>query len=152
MSDADVRNILSDDAIERLRAGYDREAMWGGARTAVVLPFPPTEGWLDFLGNELYDPEVFDPAQRERVLIGIFAGRPDDLTLSVHTYWGLVEGLSVDEISRTLVLAGMYTGIGNYTISMGIFRKTLATLKGLCDDGDGPIGVGPVFQALVASR
>jgi len=149
MSDADVRKILTDEELERVRAGFDSAAMWNSARTAVVLPFPPTEHWLGFLGEELYNPERFDPAQRERVLIGIFAGRPEKLTLSVHLYWGLAEGLSVDEIARTLALAGMYTGIGNYTLSIGFLRQTLTALKGLCAEQEGPIGNAAVFQALV---
>jgi len=151
MSDADVRRILTDEELERLREGYDRAAMWAGARRAVVMPFPPTERWLEFLGAELYDPERFEPRERERVLIGIFAGRPEEMTLSVHAYWGLAEGLSVEDIARTLALSGMYTGIGNYTLSMGILRRTLVTLKDLCAEHEGPIGFPLVFQALVAA-
>lgn len=130
----DVRTILTDDDLIALRAGYSRPTMNAVATQAVAGPYPPVAGLVNFAGSAFYPADatapLLAPADRERVLLGIFAsGRRPPFTLAVHVYWALAEGISVDETCAIVTLAALYGGLDVQTDAMRVVGATLGVLK-----------------------
>lgn len=113
----DVRTLLSDEELGRLRAAYDAAAMNEGARRATSTPYPPAAAFVDAIIDTLYGPHAVLPgARREQILLAIIASHTGmRRILAVHLYWGLMEGLSLDDIGATLMLVAVYDGIDNYS-------------------------------------
>lgn len=65
----------------------------------------------------------------------MLAGRQEALTLGVHIYWGLMEGMTSDEVAHTLVLAGAYQGVPVYATGLLVLEKVTGLLKGLAAEG-----------------
>ena len=147
----DLRTLITADELARLRAAYDSKAMNEGARKATSAPFPPSSTFVDAVINTFYGPSAVIPAvRREQVLIAIIASHAGmRRILAVHLYWGLMEGLSIEEICATLLLVGTYDGIDNYseaqrhfaTLINGVLRPALAS-------GGDALGSGAIMKLL----
>lgn len=113
----DLRTLLAHDELERLRGGYDAAAMNEGARRATSAPYPPVGPLVDALIDGLYgDKAVLPGARREQLLLALLASRAaSPRILAVHLYWGLMEGLTLDEVGATLMLVGAYEGIDRFS-------------------------------------
>lgn len=127
----DLRTHLTDASVTALVAAYNPKTMLDASRLAVALPFPPNEGYVEWIINNLYDGERIASKDRERTLIALLASQTtgSSLLLAVHLYWGLMEGLSIAEIADTLALAGVYMGLPHYTAALDTLRDTLKTLR-----------------------
>lgn len=130
----DIRTILSDSDLAALRAGYSRTTMNAVATQAVAAPFPPVAGLVSFAGTAFYPADnsapLLAPADRERVLLGIFAaGRRPPFALASHVYWALAEGVSVDEVGAIVTLSALYGGLDVQTDAMRVVAATLGVLK-----------------------
>jgi len=134
----DVREILGEPELARLRAGYDRDAMNRAALDALISPFPPARAFAEFVVGHFYDAERWPPDRRELCLITYFTveGGNDHVNLGTHIYWGLMEGLSPEVIGDTILLASVYSGIDNYTNGIGVLRRVLTVLREIADGPD----------------
>jgi alkylhydroperoxidase/carboxymuconolactone decarboxylase family protein YurZ len=72
---------------------------------------------------------VLSAADRERCLIALLAARGEEFNLGLHIYMALVEGVSPAEIANIILLAGVYTGVDNFSIGLSTLSKTLNLLK-----------------------
>lgn len=150
----DVRTLLTDEDLGRLRAAYDAAAMNEGARRATSTPYPPAGPLVDAIIDTLYGPSAILPGvRREQVLIALVASHTGmRRILAVHLYWGLMEGLSIDEIAATLALVAAYDGIDNYSEAL----RQLSTLvdkvlrPALASGGDA-LKSGPIMGAIAAA-
>lgn len=150
----DVRSILTEDQINQLRQGYSRAVMNVVATKLVAAPYPPVAGLVAFAAERFYNeaPPVLGHADRERVLIGIFAsGRRPAFGLAVHAYWGLMEGVAIDEISEIIVLSSLYGGIDVLTDCMRTLGDTLRQLAKAADAGREATQSQVLLPALVAT-
>ncbi len=155
MSNA-IPDLLTPTALKALRAAYSRAIMNQVATTVVASPYAPSKAFVGFAGDRYYQGEpsatVTSPADRERVLIGIFAsGRRPSFALAVHIYWGLMEGLSVDAVADTLLLAGTYGGLDVMSDSFFTCSETLRLLQRFADEGGAATNSGVLLQKLVAA-
>ncbi|MCC6552238.1 MAG: hypothetical protein IT372_04350 [Polyangiaceae bacterium] len=133
----DVREILTEEQIARLRAGYDREAMNRAAIGALISPFPPSRAFAEFVVGHFFDPQRWPPDRRELCLITYFTADGADATnLGTHIYWGLMEGLTPDVIGDTILLAAAYSGIDNYTNGINVLRHVLLVLRDILEGPD----------------
>lgn len=149
----DLRTHLTEESVAALVAAYKPETMLEASRLAVALPFPPNEGYVDWIINNLYDGKRIASRDRERTLIALLASQStaSSLLLAVHLYWGLMEGLSIAEIADTLALAGVYMGLPHYTAALDTLRDTLKTLRELTATADAPLDAMRVVGALRAT-
>ena len=150
----DVRSLLTEAQISVLRQGYSRAMMNVVATKLVAAPYPPVAGLVAFAGDRFYNeaPPVLGHADRERVLIGIFAaGRRPAFALAVHAYWGLMEGLTVDEIAEIIVLASLYGGIDVLTDSMRTLGDSLRQMAKAAEAGGDAAASQVLLPALVAA-
>ena len=117
MSTVDLRSILDEADVAKIRDGYSEDVMMGAARGDLVAVYPPIQGWFDHFFTELYDRELLQPRLRESAILAMMVGRPNAIPLAFHTYWGLAEGLSVEELLRIAMLSGTYTGIDKFNLA-----------------------------------
>ncbi|NOZ00885.1 MAG: hypothetical protein GXP54_03225 [Deltaproteobacteria bacterium] len=132
----DMSFLLKDTEIESLRKGYNAEVMKAASKGGIAQVYPPGAPFPEGVVDWLYEGTPIAPRDRERCLIALLAQRQDGVMLAIHIYWGLMEGLGLDEIGRTLLLSGAYTGIPNYTAGLFTLKKTCAALKGVVAAGD----------------
>jgi alkylhydroperoxidase/carboxymuconolactone decarboxylase family protein YurZ len=148
-SATDVTGILTAEELEQLRKNYDSAAIVSASMDSIVGAYSGAAGFMDVLSKQFYtdpsqprsEPGVsslsFDPAARERILIAVLTIRlgGQGRFLAVHLYWGLMVGLSVQEIADQLLLIGMYVGLPNFTASIATFQTLLKELKACVADG-----------------
>lgn len=150
MITSDMTGFLTDAELTTLRAGYDREGMVKGATGAVARHYAGAAPLMQFFQSELYAPERMEPKDRQRCLLAILAPRGHALTLSVHVYWGLAEGLSLRDIYQVLLLTAAYSGIDAFATSAFILQKqTLPLLKSLMAEGGEAAATPNVLRHLV---
>ncbi len=129
---------LGDWELEKLREHYDRKRMTKDAISTVKGLFEGGERWLRGVDREVYRTKRMKPIDRERTLIAIFIGSGAQTALAIHTYWGLMEGLSPTDIEQTALLAGTYGGLPSYTFGMFVVKDTFAKLAALAHELDEP--------------
>ena len=144
----DIRALLSDEQLARLRAAYDAGAFVRAEVRLFATAFPPLAHWNEAIATTFYAPSAALAAvDRERCIIALLAHTGQELPLAFHIYWGLMEGLSVEEIGYTVGLAGCYGGVSRAGAGLQIVGRTLRLLQTL------PQGLEPtpsvVQQALV---
>jgi len=138
-----IDQILTAAELAAFRSGFSIERLNQLARLAVGAQFPaalPTLNMMIFTHtggpiegaqapsagalSELPSPSLLSGQERERVIIALMTANPLDTSLlAIHIYWGLMEGLSPEEIAWTQLLTAAYCGIDKFTIG----QKTLAT-------------------------
>jgi alkylhydroperoxidase/carboxymuconolactone decarboxylase family protein YurZ len=131
--------------VEVLRRSYKPEGLLAATRGTLAKAYPPGAAYVGSLVDALYGPEPVAPRDRERSLIALLAARQEQRNLAIHIYWGLMEGLTLDEVCHTLLLAGAYTGIPCYATAILIHQKTCGILQKIAAgpvEGHAPLAIG----------
>ncbi|MSQ84119.1 MAG: carboxymuconolactone decarboxylase family protein [Myxococcales bacterium] len=150
----DVRSLLTEAQISVLRQNYNRALMNVVATKLVAAPYPPIAGLVAYAAERFYNdaPPVLTPVDRERCLIAIFvAGRRPAFALAVHVYWGLMEGMTVEETAEIIALSALYGGIDIGTDGMRTLSDTLKQLAAASDAGGDAAQSQVLLPALVAA-
>ncbi|MBM4342878.1 MAG: hypothetical protein FJ100_05830 [Deltaproteobacteria bacterium] len=150
----DVRSMLTETQLGVLRGSYRRGVMHMIATKIVAAPYPPASGLVDFAAERFYNeaPPILTHADRERCLIALFAsGRRPAFAMAVHVYWGLMEGLTVDEIAEIISLSALYAGLDVLTDNNRTLGDTLKFLAKTADAGGEAAQSQVVLPALVAA-
>ncbi len=134
-----IDRILSPDELSAFRRGFSNDRMNELARQAVAGTFPAAMAAVDLVGRTYFGGvserspaggSALDGRERERVIIALMTAGPcDTLLLAIHIYWGLMEGLSPDEIAWTQLLTGTYRGIDKFTSGVGVLTVTLRSMR-----------------------
>jgi alkylhydroperoxidase/carboxymuconolactone decarboxylase family protein YurZ len=120
---------LTDEDVETLRRGYQRDLMLAATRGALSQVYPQGAGYVGAIVDAIYTSGPLTPEDRERCLIAILGTRQEALNLAIHIYWGLMEGLTLDEIGRTLLMAGAYAGLPAYSAGLIVMKKACGVMK-----------------------
>lgn len=150
----DVRSLLTEAQISVLRQNYNRALMNVVATKLVAAPYPPIAGLVAYAAERFYNdaPPVLTLVDRERCLIAIFAaGRRPPFALAVHVYWGLMEGMTVEETAEIIALSALYGGIDIVTDGMRTLSDTLKQLATASDAGGEAAQSQALLPALVAT-
>ena len=147
MSSGQTEKGLTPEELQALRGGYKNEVLREASRQALNGRNPAGADFVNGVIDTLYQGEPLSHVDRERCLIAVLAGRQEPLTLAVHIYWGLMEGLGPEEVGHTLVLAGAYQGIPVYATGLLALEKTTAMLKGLA--AEGAVDSGSVLKKII---
>jgi hypothetical protein len=142
--------LLGDQALAELRAQYDGEMILRMALANLESTDPRTAPYTTFVGDEVYRSPRMRPIDRERCLIAILVQSAQAMPLAMHVYWGLMEGLSTDDVLQTVLLAGMYGGLRCHTSSEMIVRECFLLLNELGEKGGEAAGTAAVANALLA--
>jgi alkylhydroperoxidase/carboxymuconolactone decarboxylase family protein YurZ len=125
----DLRTLLSDDDLAALRAGFDVAVLSEAASSPFSVLYPPLDSWVKETSATFFDRSRLAPRDRERciiVLLTVNGGLP--VSLAIHIYWALMEGLSIDEICQTIGLTGAYGGVQRVAFGMTVLQRTLGVL------------------------
>lgn len=146
-----VTDILSDDAIALLRAGYNRQMMYAIVRQTLNTPYPPVAPWTDFIMGDLYDGEgPLDHGQRELIVISQLCAQGFVAPLATHIYWGLVEGLSPAQIAQAITLTGTYAGAQKYVVGIRVMGQMMGMLAECAAAGPEGAALPAVAKKLLA--
>jgi alkylhydroperoxidase/carboxymuconolactone decarboxylase family protein YurZ len=151
-------DVLSHDQIAALQAGYHKEpgaladfavAAYSGLYKAGSPAFSAfVSSAFTHRGNT--PPSLgIRGADRERSIIALLAGQGATSELAIHLYWGLAEGLVVEDLCQIMLLVGGYSGYSRYTTGLGVLARTLGALKGLFPAA-GPVAPVAPLDALAA--
>lgn len=120
--------------INSIRAAYSPLVAGDAAAQALIGPWPTASGWIKGQAQLFY--QVTGGAQplmsgldREKVIIPLLAASaalPGNL--AIHVYWGIAEGMSVDEVYAALALAAMYGGVHAYSDGLKIAAIVLGIM------------------------
>lgn len=148
----DITTILGATELSRLRAAFDPEVLLGANTQAFATVYPRLSKWGDTFGELFYTPGPLNARERELCVIAMLAPRAPSVSFSNHVYWGLMEGLTVDEIAYTLGLAGSYDGMPTFVQSMLALASTLHVLQRLgASDVHDPATVLRTFAGAIPS-
>ncbi|MBK9258363.1 MAG: hypothetical protein IPM54_00840 [Polyangiaceae bacterium] len=152
----ELESILTPEEIRLLREGYaadtaclanDSQAHYDGMYPGGARAFDAFVQSVYVHGNPKAPPTTgISGKDRERVVIALLASQSNTYFLAIHFYWGLVEGLSVNDMCQTLLLVGGYNGYSLYTNGLTVLGETLMALRGVANEG---IAVTP--QAALAA-
>lgn len=139
---------LDPDRLAALRAAYTPEAMsaaQAGTLTAMVPRFGP---WNDGIVRTFYDPAGPMKAQdRERCLIALHLASGPPVSLAIHVYRGLMEGLTPEEMVQMVGLVACYAGLPRLTSGLEVLHRTFRALEALA--AAEPRGPGAIVPGLV---
>jgi alkylhydroperoxidase/carboxymuconolactone decarboxylase family protein YurZ len=146
----DLRGLLSDEKLRALREGYDARATGTATSSPFAEVYPPLHLWVSQTAATFFGPEsTLVPRDRERCVIALLAASGVTMSLAIHIYWGLMEGLSVDEICQTIALSGVYGGVQRVAEGFLVLQRALECLSSAVDLGS--VGSQVVLTAIVAA-
>lgn len=146
----DVRTILDDEILGELRAAYDLPFMLAAARHTLGAPYPPAAPWATYITEAMFQDEFIDARLRESVIISTLLQQGAIGPLMVHFYWGLMSGLTAQEIASIITLTGTYSGVDNYTTGIRLFSDTLYFLRDWAQGGQ-PLDSKSIGLAMLNS-
>lgn len=126
-----LANVLSAAELEKLRVGYDKRVFLEANQHAFSDAYPPLGPWTSAVAALLYGDDPLSPQQRELCLITLLAFRAPGLALATHVYWGLMEGLTVQQVCHAVSLAGCYGGFPTLADALVVIQRTLAVFRAL---------------------
>jgi len=150
--------VLKED-LDKLRGAYKPEEMSSILTTTLPDVYHASKGYIEAITHRFFGklpPEAPRPGQprkelsaedRERCIVALLASRGEGFTLAVHIYMALMAGVSPQEIANIILLAGIYSGVSNFTDGLLTEVKTLGTLASVAKDGAN-FGAAAVFGAL----
>ncbi|HKP64416.1 MAG TPA: carboxymuconolactone decarboxylase family protein [Polyangiales bacterium] len=110
--------------------------------------YPPLQSWGEEVSATFYDrPGPLTAKDRERCIIALVTLLGATLPLAIHIYWGLMEGLSVEEICHTIGLSGCYGGLPKASHGLLVVERTLALLNRVSEAGPNATAV---LEALIS--
>lgn len=130
----DLRTILSEEQLRKLREAYDPRSMRAAMLDATIAAYPLTRSWNEAIESTFYgDGSPLPARDRERCLIALLSSTNSSFSLAIHSYWGLMEGLTPSELCHIAALAACYRGVSNLGQSMPTIARLLRLLKRVAD-------------------
>jgi alkylhydroperoxidase/carboxymuconolactone decarboxylase family protein YurZ len=122
-------NRLSEQRLAQLRAAYDRKVMNAAMLEAIAEGYPALLEWNQAIGSTFYaSQQPLAAKDRERCMIALLTQSGPPMSLAIHVYWGLMEGLSVEEICHVAALAACYAGVSRLAVALPVIDRTLGVL------------------------
>ncbi|MDH5673322.1 MAG: carboxymuconolactone decarboxylase family protein [Myxococcales bacterium] len=141
---------MSVEHLATLRGGYDEAAFTAANRDAMAGLFPALAAYGRGVSESFFEePSGLPACERERCLIAVLTAIGVPTSLAVHIYWGLMAGLSVQEVCQVISLSGCYSGLARTSQGLLVLRQTLEHLRTLAEGGI--VEADQVLAALVAT-
>jgi alkylhydroperoxidase/carboxymuconolactone decarboxylase family protein YurZ len=142
----ELQLILTPHEISLIRQGYQADPAWLAdyPQATYGAMYPGGANAFDSFVQSLYvhgktprkPPTTgINGADRERSIIAVLASQGNASFLAIHFYWGLAEGLSVNDMCQVILITGGYSGYSYYTNGLSVLATTLKALKSSVDDG-----------------
>jgi alkylhydroperoxidase/carboxymuconolactone decarboxylase family protein YurZ len=146
----ELREILSDAGLQQLRAAYDPSVMRAAMLETIVRSYPPLDEWNRAIASTFYgETSPISARDRERCLIALLTQSGAELSLAIHVYWGLMEGMPVAEVAHTIGLAASYSGVPRLAFGLPLLERVLTRLAAV-DPANG-YGSARILRILLDS-
>jgi alkylhydroperoxidase/carboxymuconolactone decarboxylase family protein YurZ len=123
-----------------LPATYDQAAEYSNAVAHAFyrddLPADSGPSWRSMLSIR----------DRERCLIALLTSRRAELELAIHVYLAVMEDISPEEIANIMMLAGMYSGLDNFSRGLRVEAKALETLAQIVEQNAAKDAVSVILR------
>lgn len=126
----DLRTVLSDESLDLLRRSYDATVMAQAASGPFAIVYPPLDPWVRETSATFFERSSLAPQDRERCVIALLTVNGIAASLAIHIYWGLMEGLEIDDVCQTISLVGLYAGMPRVAFGMTVMQHVLRILDG----------------------
>lgn len=127
---ATLESMLSDENLALLKLGFDNAVAYKMALNSLAGPVPGAAPWVTSAGSYFFkNEEHMSPQRRELCIISMTTAMRMPDQLAIHVYWGLMVGLSVEQIGNALFLAGDYGGIACFQTALKATSATLVSLQ-----------------------
>lgn len=141
--------ILNDKDLEVLREGFSEAEMIAVTNQMVNVSYDGIMSAVRTIREEVQDPSKIDPQRRQLILITNMVTSQNYGPLADHVYWGLMVGLSVDEIMRTFTILASYHGMPWYANAGRVMQKLLPELKDAAAKGGKEVTVRGIAPRLL---
>lgn len=131
-----LAKLLSATELEMLRTRFDKRVFLEANQNAFSDAYPPLGPWTQSAAALLYGEDPIPPRMRELCLITLLAYRAPGLALATHVYWGLMEGLTAEQVCHAASLAGCYGGFPTLAEAVVVIKRTLLVLQKLAAQSD----------------
>jgi alkylhydroperoxidase/carboxymuconolactone decarboxylase family protein YurZ len=102
----------------------------------IIEPYPPLGPWNESIAATFYSHDSpLRPADRERCLLAILGMSGAPVSLGIHVYWALMEGVTVEEICHIQTLSACYAGVPALSRTLPAVHETLHILARIADTG-----------------
>jgi alkylhydroperoxidase/carboxymuconolactone decarboxylase family protein YurZ len=128
----DVGQLLAPEELAVLRRNFSGSLLYREACRRTAGPYPPAVGPLKSLLGLFYEREaLLEPRQREQILSALLAMQGTSGEVAIHAYWGLMEGVTPEQLAATFLLVGVYAGVPRYRSAIQTLCLVCQTLKRL---------------------
>jgi alkylhydroperoxidase/carboxymuconolactone decarboxylase family protein YurZ len=150
----ELADVLSEAKLRLLRSSYHPSEMVSANVAAVASLAPRLQSWNAEIARTFYTSDgPLSAIDRERCLIMLLSYTGPALPLAVHIYWGLMEGLTVDEVCQVVGLAGCYGGLPRTVQGLVALEKVVWLLDRAVDETVlGPTGILQMLIQELAVR
>jgi hypothetical protein len=146
----EVTAILSEGTLERLRRVYKQapSRVAEASLQSIVGMYSPSAAILKEVKSGFFTDPKF-ARDREQLVITMLAVRMGNrrMHLALHFYWGMMEGLSPEDIAHRLLFVGFYSGIETLTSSLETLGVVLLELKKHTEEAESDDALAP--QAIM---
>src|SRR5262245_17499126 len=127
-----IKLDIDPDRLAALRATYNPAAMTAAEVQSLAAIVPRFGPWNEGIAKTFYEPTgPMQGKDRERCLIALLASDGAALSLVIHVYRGLMEGLSPKEVVQIVGLVACYTGLPKLTFGIEVLHRAFRVLEGL---------------------
>lgn len=131
-----LESLITNDQISLLKQGYDDALIYQLAIDSLAGPFPEAESWLNGSGGYFFGTDKnMGPSHRELCALSILTSMRASEELVIHVYWGLMVGLSVNQIADAIFLGGHFSGVAAYNGALKVAKVALANLAAQAEAG-----------------
>jgi alkylhydroperoxidase/carboxymuconolactone decarboxylase family protein YurZ len=146
--------LVAHDQIAALRSGFVNAEVVAAGNASLAGPIPQARAWVESTSSYFFaTPDNMGPTHRELCCLTVLTALKSPSELAVHVYWGLMVGLTVNQIADAIFLGGNYGGVSAYSQAVKAATVTLQTLATLATSAtSGGASPDAVKQALSASK
>lgn len=131
-----LESLISDEQIATLKLGFDNALCVKLAMASLSGPIPAAEPWVSGPGDYFFATDRnMGPTHRELCILSTLTALRCPDQLAIHVYWGLMVGLTVNQIGDAIYLGGDYGGIAAYNSAVKAAQITLQSLAVQAETG-----------------
>ncbi len=119
----DLRTLIDDKSVLALRGAYSSTAMRAAMTGKLHLAYPPMHPWTEGTEATFYATDHIADRDRERCLIALLTVTGPPLSMAIHIYWGLMEGIDMPEICHVIALAACYGGVPKLAPAFAVLQR-----------------------------
>lgn len=129
--------VLSEPMVSALKEGFIEADVRGALEAGILTPYPGAAEYVRGSMAAFTSQRDEGAIRRELVIIALMTTDRAGFELAGHVYWALAVGAAEEDICRAVLLAGVYSGMNEYTQAIKVVRRTFKILESLYTEAVG---------------